>query len=177
VRDGAPTASDECDAVTMTTSSTAPRRVESIPRLDEHAMSIAADPDAVWTGLLETIERVFDGRAATGYARVVGCTAHTRSGPRPLDVGSTVAGFRVRSADPGRELVLEGGHRFSDYALIFRIESQVSGRSMLRAESRARFPGPAGALYRLLVIGTRFHTFSVQRLLSAVRDRAERFDR
>lgn len=149
------------------------RAVDTLPRIDEHEVSIAAGPDGVWTGLLETIDRTFGGRAASAYARLVGCSDHTRSGPRPLDAGSTVVGFRLVSADPGHQLVLEGRHRFSDYALTFRIDSPEPGRSVLRAESRATFPGPLGSLYHLLVVGTRGHAISVRRLLSGVRRRAE----
>jgi len=47
-----------------------------------------------------------------------------------------------------------------------------SGR--LRAETRARFPGGAGRLYRAAVIGTRGHILVTMRLLEAVKRRAER---
>lgn len=154
-------------------SSTRPRAADELPQLDEHTVAIAAAPGDVWAGLLETIDRSFGGPAVRGYARLVGCADCTRSGPRPLDAGSTVAGFRVRAADPGRELVLEGRHRFSDYALIFRIDSHEAGRSTLQAESRATFPGRLGALYRLVVIGSRGHAVLTGRLLATVRRRSE----
>jgi hypothetical protein len=44
---------------------------------------------------------------------------------------------------------------------------------VLRAESRATFPGLAGAAYRLLVVRSGGHVVAVRRLLSAVRRRAE----
>jgi hypothetical protein len=80
----------------------------------------------------------------------------------------------VVAADPGRELVLEGRHRFSSYALIFRLEQVDSGRSQLRAETRAAFPGVPGGVYRLLVFRTGFHVRVVRSLLSGIRRGAER---
>ena len=69
--------------------------------------------------------------------------------------------------------MLEGEHRFSRYALIFRLEALPGERSRVRAESRAAFPGLHGRAYRALVIGTRGHVVAVNRLLRAVRARAE----
>jgi hypothetical protein len=71
-------------------------------------------------------------------------------------------------------LVMEGRHRFSSYALIFRLEQVSAGRSRLRAESRAALPGLAGGVYRLLVIGTGGHVVVVRRLLSVIKRRSER---
>ena len=95
------------------------------------------------------------------------------SGPRPLALGTVMPGFRVVAATPGSELVLEGRHRFSDYALIFRIEASGPGGASLTAESRAAFPGWTGRLYRMAVIGTGGHALSVRRILTSVRRRAE----
>jgi hypothetical protein len=78
----------------------------------------------------------------------------------------------VAVADPGRELVLEGRHRFSSYALVFRLERLGPGRSSLRAETRAVFPGPAGGVYRALVVGTGGHAVGMRRLLAGVRRRS-----
>ncbi len=146
--------------------------IDQLPRLDEHLTTIAAGVDDVWTALLETLDHTFSRRAAAGYARAVGCADASASGPRPLAEGSTVPGFRVAAAVAGSELVLEGRHRFSSYALIFRLEPIGADRSRLRAESRAAFPGPAGRMYRLLVVGTGGHVLAVRRLLSAVERRA-----
>jgi hypothetical protein len=143
--------------------------VSELPYLDEHATEIAADADDVWTALLATL----DGLGMAGYTRIVGCADHAASGPRPLDEGSTIPGFRVTAAVPAAELALEGRHRFSSYALIFRIDRLGVGRSRLRAESRGVFPGLLGRVYRLLVIGTGGHVVVVRRLLSAVRRRSE----
>ncbi|MEU9877867.1 hypothetical protein [Streptomyces phaeochromogenes] len=147
-------------------------QIPSLPYRDEHTTVVAAGADDVWRSLGDTLDRSFSRPGANRYARLVGCADGTASGPRPLAEGSTVPGFRVATAVPGRELVLVGRHRFSSYALIFRLEPAGPGRSRLTAETRATFPGPAGGLYRLLVLGTGGHAVGVRRLLAAVRRRA-----
>ncbi|MET7490143.1 hypothetical protein [Streptomyces sp. NPDC005538] len=147
--------------------------VDALPHVDEHATLVAAGVDEVWRALTETLTRAYSRPGWVRYARLVGCAERTGSGPRPLAVGSVFPGFRVVGADPGRELVLQGSHRFSAYAFVFRLDALAPGRSRLRAETRAVFPGPAGRLYRLLVIGTGGHAVGVRRLLSGVRRRAE----
>jgi hypothetical protein len=148
-------------------------QIAELPLIDEHTTAIDADVGEVWAGLLETLGGAFSGRAATTFARLVGCTEWRASGPRPLDVGSTIPGFRVTAAVPGHELVLEGRHRFSEYALTFRLDEIDGGRTGLRAESRAIFPGVHGRAYRMLVIGTGGHVAAVRRMLTGVKHRAE----
>jgi hypothetical protein len=148
-------------------------QIPSLPYRDEHTTVVEAGADDVWRSLGETLDRSFSRPGANRYARLVGCADRTASGPRPLAEGSTFPGFRVAAAVPGRELVLGGRHRFSSYALVFRLEPAGPGRSRLTAETRATFPGPAGGLYRLLVLGTGGHAVGVRRLLAAVRRRAE----
>ncbi|MFI1393352.1 hypothetical protein [Streptomyces sp. NPDC020681] len=145
----------------------------SLPYVDEHSTVIAAGTDDVWRSLCETLDRSFSRPGAAGYARLVGCADRTVSGPRPLAEGSAFPGFRAVAVIPSQELVLQGRHRFSSYALIFRLEHVGPGQSRLRAESRAAFPGLAGGLYRRLVIGTGGHVVGMRRLLSAIRRRAE----
>lgn len=140
---------------------------DALPYLDEHTTTVAAGADDVWLALLDTL----DGIHGTAYARAVRCADPVASGPRPLAEGSTIPGFRVAAAVPGSELVLQGRHHFSTYTLTFRLE-ESRGRTLLRAESRAAFPGLAGGLYRLLVVGTRGHVLLTRRLLSAVAARA-----
>ncbi|MFD4597357.1 hypothetical protein ACFWPQ_04890 [Streptomyces sp. NPDC058464] len=148
-------------------------QIASLPYLDEHATVVAAGTADVWRALTETLDRSFSRPGSAAYTRLVGCADRSASGPRPLAEGSTVPGWRVVTAVPERELVLQGRHRFSSYALIFRLEHAGPGQSRLRAESRAAFPGLAGGLYRRLVVGTGGHVIGMRRLLSAVRRRSE----
>jgi hypothetical protein len=148
-------------------------RTSQLPYLDEHSTTIAAGVDDVWLALGETLDRTFSRTLAAGYARAIRCADRTASGPRPLAQGSTIPGFRVAAAAPGSELVLEGRHRFSTYALIFHLERVDAGRSRLRAESRAAFPGLPGGAYRLLLLGTGGHVAAVRRMLSAMASRSE----
>lgn len=147
---------------------------DELPYVDEHETTIAATADEVWRALIETVDTGFSGRAAASYARLVGCADTAAAGPRPLDVESTIPGFRVVAAVPAQELALTGRHRFSTYALTFRLDALDAERTRLRAESRAAFPGPHGAAYRLLVIRTGGHAVGVRRLLAGIRRRAER---
>ncbi|MFF3611701.1 hypothetical protein [Streptomyces sp. NPDC002580] len=151
-------------------------RTDALPYLDEHTTVVAAGTDALWRGLAEVLERSAARPGASGYTRLVGCADRTASGPRPFAEGSTLPGFRVTAAVPGSELALRGSHRFSSYALVFRVEPIGPDRSRLRAESRAEFPGLAGAAYRRLVVGTGGHARAMRRLLTSIRTRAERDD-
>ena len=144
-----------------------------LPFVDEHEATVAAEPDRVWQALLTTLEQAFSRPAAAAYARLVGCRPASASGPRPLAPGSTLPGFRVVRAVPGSELVLEGRHRFSTYAMVVRLEPDGAGATHLRAETDATFPSVAGGAYRALVIGSRGHVLGMRRLLAAVRRRAE----
>jgi len=144
-----------------------------LPFVDEHTTVIAGEPDDVWPVLVDTVDRAFSGAPLSAVAGMVGCADRTASGPRPLTEGSTTPGFRVARAVPGGVLVIEGRHRFSAYALTFRLDHLGPGRSRLRAETRATFPGVSGFVYRSLVIGTRGHAVAVRHLLSTVRHRTE----
>jgi hypothetical protein len=147
--------------------------ISPAPFLDEHATTIEAGVDDVWPVLLEALDRAFSRTGSARYARAVGCAEHTASGPRPLAEGSTVPGFRVATAVAGSELALAGRHRFSSYTFVFRLEQLGSGRSRLRAGTRATFPGLTGRVYRLLVIDTGGHAVAVRRLLARIKRQAE----
>jgi hypothetical protein len=143
-----------------------------LPFLDEHEVVIAADVSATWESLVQAVDSAFSNRRAAVYAGLVGCEPAVASG-RPLAAGSTMPGFRVASAVPGEELRLAGRHRFSAYALTFRVEGVGDGRSRLRAESRAAFPGCVGGTYHALVVRSGAHAALTRRLLATIRDRAE----
>ncbi|MER6568383.1 hypothetical protein ABT288_19970 [Streptomyces sp. NPDC001093] len=143
-------------------------RTVPLPYVDTHTTVVPAGADVVWRMIGEVMGRSFAGRGGAAYTRLVGVADRTASGPRPLSVGSTVRGFRVTAADPERELTLTGRHRFSAYTLTFRLTPESPGRTRVSAETRAVFPGPAGRLYRLLVIGTGAHAAVMRRMLRAV---------
>ncbi|MET7670518.1 hypothetical protein [Micromonospora luteifusca] len=148
-------------------------QISSLPHLDEHATLIAADTDRIWPHLIDVVERSFSRLGMTEYARLVSAADPVTSGPRPLVEGSTFPGFRVATAIPGQELALRGSHRFSTYALIFRLEPAGPGRSRLRAETRATFPGLGGGLYRQILLTSGGHVIGVRRMLTTIRRRSE----
>ena len=89
-------------------------------------------------------------------------------------IGSTIPGFIVTRAIPPAVLALMGEHRFSRYALVFRITEREEAPALLSAETRAEFPGRKGRAYRAAVIGSRGHVFATRSILRGVRRRAER---
>jgi hypothetical protein len=146
---------------------------DALPFLDEYGVEIAVPPEVVWDSLCRVAEGSFSSPFAARFAGWVGCEETAASGPRPLAEGSAFPGFVVARAEPGSELALAGRHRYSEYALVFHLAADGAG-TRLRAETRARFPGTAGRLYRAAVIGTRGHVLVTMRLLAAVKRRAER---
>jgi hypothetical protein len=147
--------------------------IESLPFVDEHSVTVAAPPDAVWRALLSVVGGATRGRAATPIARTLGCAQTQRTGETGR-IGSTVPGFVVARSIPPAVLALMGEHRFSRYALVFRLDETLAGPVTLRAETRAEFPHKRGSAYRALVIGTRGHVLATKSILRAVRRRAER---
>lgn len=145
-----------------------------LPHVDEHSIAIEAMPDATWDALLRVVEGSFASGASAKGARLLGCADTVAAGPRPLAAGSVLPGFHVEAAEQPRELALAGSHRFSDYALIFRLDQQGDGITTLRAETRATFPGLKGRAYRTMVIGTRMHVLVTNRILGAAKRSAER---
>jgi hypothetical protein len=147
---------------------------DELPYVDEHSIVIDAAADATWAAVLRVSERSVSSRASSRFARLLGCADTVAAGPRPLAMGSVVPGFHVADADAPRELALVGSHRFSNYALLFHLDDLGSGRSRVRAETRAEFPGAKGSAYRAMVIGTRMHVLVTRRMLAAVKRLAER---
>ncbi|MFE6849301.1 hypothetical protein ACFVDH_00725 [Streptomyces sp. NPDC057674] len=140
-----------------------------LPFVDEHVVVVDAGVEELWARLLVKVGRSLSTAGGARYARVVGAVPRESGGVRPLGAGSEFPGFRVARVVPGRELALEGRHRFSTYSLVFRLEELGGGRCRLRAETRAVFPGVAGRVYRALVIGSGGHAFAVRRLLAGYR--------
>jgi hypothetical protein len=147
---------------------------ESLPHVDEHSLIVEADHAVAWDSLLRVVEASVSSGAAPRFARILGCADTSPSGPRPLAQGSVLSGFHVAAAAAAAELALAGSHRFSDYALIFRLDDIGEGRTRVRAETRAEFPHLKGTIYRALVIGTRMHVLVTRRILDGVKRHAER---
>ena len=147
--------------------------IAALPYVDEHTKIIAASVDDVWRVLLEILEETFNRPTAARYARIVRCDDRAVAGPRPLAAGSSMPGFRVVVAVPSSELVLVGHHRFSSYALSFRLQPIGSDQSRVQVETRAAFPRWSGRIYRLMIIGTGGHVVVVRRLLARVEARCE----
>jgi hypothetical protein len=147
---------------------------DRLPHVDEHSVVVDARPEATWDALLRVAEASVSSGVAPHFARLLGCADTGAAGPRPLAVGSAVPGFHVVEASAPRELALAGAHRFSSYALVFHLDDLGDGRTRLRAETRAEFPGLKGSAYRAMVIGTRMHVLVTRRMLSAAKCRAER---
>jgi len=146
--------------------------LESLEHIDEHGVLVMAPRERVWEALLETVPGAFSG-IGRRVAKVLGCSETERSGD-PGRIGSTIPGFMVARVIEPAALALEGQHRFSCYGLIFSLEPKEDAETLLRAETRAEFPGLKGRAYRALVIGTQGHVIVVDRLLRAVKRRAER---
>ncbi len=145
-----------------------------LPFIDEHALAIDGSRERVWDALLEAAAAGFEGRGTETIARLLGCEHTTSSGPRPIDVGSTIPGFEAVRADPGERLELAGRHRFARYELVFTLREDARSGTRLGAETWAAFPGVHGRLYKAAVIDTRGHVVAVRRVLSAVARRARR---
>jgi hypothetical protein len=148
--------------------------LESLPFVDEHYIQIAATPELVWDSLIHVVDGMGAGRSAPRISRALGCAQTEINGGGAGDVGATLPGFMVTRAIKPAVLALMGQHRYSRYALIFRILLKPSGLVLLSAQTRAEFPGRTGRAYRSLVIGTRGHVVATTSILRAVRKHAER---
>jgi hypothetical protein len=147
--------------------------LESLPHVDEHGLLVLAQSGEVWKALVPVIGGAFSRGPAARAARALGCAQTESSGP-PDVIGSTMPGFMVVRVIEPAALALQGSHRFARYGLIFSLEPTRDERTLLRAETRADFPGLKGSAYRALVVGTRVHVAVVNRILRAVKRRAER---
>jgi hypothetical protein len=133
--------------------------VSDLRYVDEHAVDVPASPEQTWAALTGYV----DGRLASGrrswLTRVLGT--------------SPASGFAVASRVEGERLELTGQHRFSRYRLDFSVLPGTDGTgSRLVATTHAAFPGPHGAAYRMLVIGSRAHVLATRRMLDTVRGHA-----
>ena len=144
----------------------------ALPFVDERAVEVGSDAAAAWDAVGHVMGADSDSRAVGVVVRALGCREREASGS-PTEVGSTFPGWRVVESARPSELAYEGEHRFSQYRLAFHVDDLGPGRSRVRAETRAAFPGAVGSAYRAAVIGSRGHVLAVRRMLGAIRRRAE----
>lgn len=143
-----------------------------LPPIDEHSVEIDAPAEAAWAALFPTLGRTFNGRLSRRVAGWLDCRNQIAEGDL-RHPGGTLPGFVVARSVAPVMLALMGVHRFSRYALVFRIDLLPGQRCRVRAETRAMFPGAAGTAYRAGVIGSRGHVFVIRRLLRSLRKAAE----
>jgi hypothetical protein len=143
-----------------------------LPFVDTHDTLVDASPAATWDALVVVVRASFDRPGSALIARLLGCEPSRRGDSSPSVPGATLPGFRVTAAEPGRQLALEGRHRFSRYRLVFVLDPVDDARCRLRAETWAAFPGLAGRAYRALVVGTHGHVLVVCLILALVCRRA-----
>jgi hypothetical protein len=141
----------------------------ALPFVDEQHTIVPAAVPVAWAALCARIPRFAD---AETYTRLIGAWPRSFSGG-PLAEGSTLPGFEVVEAAPGRLLRLAGRHYFSRYELVLTL-TEEDGGTRLSARTYAEFPGVHGFVYRAMVIGSGAHRFFVARLLRDVREAAER---
>ncbi|MGH1565503.1 hypothetical protein [Mumia sp. DW29H23] len=128
------------------------------PYVDEHALTIAAPRAAVWATLARYVDTDLTAAAGPVVSRLLGT--------RPP------GGFAVAQRAAGERVELVGRHHFSRYRLVFAVEDTDRDATRLSARTYAAFPGPHGAVYRLLVIRSRFHVLATRRMLRQVRRRS-----
>jgi hypothetical protein len=143
-----------------------------LPFIDSHSLEVAAPVEATWKATVAVAASSFRGSGRALFARAIGADPSEPAG-EPGGVGSTIVGFTVTEATAPQSLVLEGRHHFSRYRLAFEIRPHVRG-SALTAITHAEFPGLKGRAYRALIIGTGLHVVVTNRMLRAIKSRAER---
>jgi hypothetical protein len=138
-----------------------------LPRIDEHSAVVDGDPQLAWEALVRVLGRSFGSPRRSRVATALGCEDTATGGPAFPAVRATMPGFHVAESEAPRLLALAGRHRFSRYALIFRLDPEGDS-TRVRAETRAVFPGLAGRAYRAAVIGTRGHVLAVRSMLRGI---------
>jgi hypothetical protein len=115
--------------------------MERLPYIDEHAIAVKASRTATWDALVRVV---------------------CRGGAEPLQA---MGGFVVDNVHPPERLALSGRHPFSIYELVFVLDEDGPGRTIVRAQTWADFPGAHGKVYRALVIRSGLHKVATRLLL------------
>ena len=123
--------------------------MERLPYIDEHAITIPADPATTWAALLRVMCR------------------------NPSDPTTVPFGFVLDAATPPERLALKGRHPFAVYKLIFELDPCPGGGTRVTAQTWAAFPGIRGTLYRAIVIGSGGHRIVVRRMLRNIAAQAD----
>lgn len=144
-----------------------------LPFVDEHSVVVAACVDETWRALLRSLESGRRSASRRIGALVLGAVPAAANGAPLEEPGAELPGFEVRAVEPPKLIELRGWHHWSAYLLRYRLEPAGDEATRLTAETEAMFPGRAGALYRLLVIGSGFHVRAVMSELRSVKRRAE----
>ncbi|MEV0247808.1 hypothetical protein AB0H76_14540 [Nocardia sp. NPDC050712] len=118
--------------------------MERLPYIDEHSTVIDANRERAWKAVLRVLCKDLD------------------------DPATVPGGFVLAAAEEPTRLALHGRHWFSEYELIFLLDDQGSGRTLVRAQSSAKFPGPHGKIYRALVVGTGGHRLVMRRMMRQI---------
>jgi hypothetical protein len=150
-----------------------------LPFIDVHSRTVDAPAELVWDALAQVMKgwterplpKVFVGIGPL-LARALACSDTEPPAPGVGMPASTV-GFHVARAESPSLVSFQGRHRFSRYALTFRIQPAGDSGSVIEAETRAVFPGLSGRLYKQAVIGSRGHVLAVGRMLTTVKRLAE----
>ena len=132
--------------------------MEDPPYVDEHDVLISAPRDRAWTALESYVDEVLATGRATALTRLLGT--------------SPASGFGVASRVDLERIELTGRHRFSRYRFVLSLYGRPDEATRLNAVTYAAFPGPHGAAYRLMVIGSRAHVLATRRMLASVAARA-----
>lgn len=127
-----------------------------LPRVDEHEVILSVPIAEAWDVVHRHVARSFLLRDGHPLARLLG--------PEPR------SGFELAEESPPTRLVLRGRHHFSRYRLTFELEPTSSDETRVVAITDAAFPGPHGAVYRVLVIRSGAHARIMRRNLAAMRD-------
>ncbi|MGC1212255.1 MAG: hypothetical protein WA890_13425 [Micromonospora sp.] len=143
---------------------------EHLPFIDEHQVLVSAPAEAVWRSLTTHLTSRNGGAAALAHLLA---TEPRRAYGSALEQGTTVPGFAVAEAEPGRLVRLAGHHRFSRYTLTFTLLPRPDG-TLLSARTDAAFPGVHGWVYRRLVISSGAHQVLTRRMIRTVGRHAER---
>jgi hypothetical protein len=143
-----------------------------LPLIDVRSVEVGASSVRCWRAVIDVMSRSADGPGGRVFVAGISCADRDSIG-KPDELGAAFPGFHVVRSEPPFLWGLEGSHRFSTYSLEFRVDSVGPARSTVHAESRARFHGLPGTVYRTAVIGTGGHAFAMGLLLARVKSAAE----